>query len=67
MGGHEIACRLSTPNEKVTFEGRVDFYLEEPPQSPQRVGYLAAEGRFVLWHTRLITLAKSFATELPDH
>lgn len=71
MGGDEIASRLSTSlstsNKKVTFEGGVDFCLEEPPQPRQRVGYLATQRRFVLWDIRLAILAKDFATEIPGY
>jgi len=71
----EIASRLSTSlstsNKKVTCEkicdGGVDFYLEEPPQPRQQVGYLATQGRFVLWDIRLAVLAKDFVTEIPGY
>lgn len=71
MRGDEIASRLSTSlstsNKKVTFEGGVDFYFEEPPQPRQQVGYLATQGRFVLWDIGLAVLAKDFATEIPGY
>ena len=66
MEGNEIASRLSTSNRKVTFE-RGDFYLEEPLQPRQQVGYLATQCRFVLWDFKLAVLAKDFATKIPGY